>query len=83
MNGNVVLIIRQFTEAWRIMSTATGRLLASDDGVEYIVSGLPIPFFLSGNPYRRGQAFVAASCPQRDKRPATGLRRPEFPGCWS
>jgi hypothetical protein len=46
MNDNAALNIRQFCEAWRIMCTAApGYRLASDDGVEYIFSGLPFPFF--------------------------------------
>ncbi len=46
MPDNVALSIRQFTEAWRIMCGAdSGCVMASERGIEYIFSGLPIPFF--------------------------------------
>ena len=55
MNGRVDLSIRQFTEAWRIMCTGGaaqsrrgvegGHTVTAADGIQYIFSGLPIPFF--------------------------------------
>ena len=40
------LSIRQFSGAWRVMcSPAPGRIIEAHDGIEYIFSGIPIPFF--------------------------------------
>src|SRR5690606_22379958 len=42
----VDLSLRQFTEAWRVMSAAAPDAVAlSGDGVEHVFSGLPIAFF--------------------------------------
>jgi GNAT superfamily N-acetyltransferase len=42
----VDLSVRQFSEAWRLMCTGVaGHTAAVADGVEYIFSGCPIPFF--------------------------------------
>ena len=44
-NG-VALSVRQFTSAWRLMcSGGAQQAAASEDGLEYIFSGLPIAFF--------------------------------------
>ncbi len=46
MSDDVALSVRQFTEAWRIMCTgSTGHTVTVSDGVQYVFSGLPIPFF--------------------------------------
>ena len=46
MNDHVDLSIRQFTEAWRIMCTgAPGHTATAIDGIQYIFSGCPVPFF--------------------------------------
>jgi GNAT superfamily N-acetyltransferase len=43
---DVDLSIRQISEAWRLMcGGAPGSSLARGEGVEYVFSGLPIPFF--------------------------------------
>ena len=45
-DDRVDLSVRQFSEAWRLMCTGVaGHTAAVTDGVEYIFSGCPIPFF--------------------------------------
>ena len=45
-DDRVDLSVRQFSEAWRLMCTGVaGHTAAVADGVEYIFSGCPIPFF--------------------------------------
>ena len=40
------LSLRQFSAAWRVMcNPAPGRIIEVDDGIEYVFSGIPIPFF--------------------------------------
>jgi len=40
------LSLRQFSEAWRVMcNPAPGRIIEVHDGIEYVFSGIPIPFF--------------------------------------
>ena len=40
------LSIRQISAAWRVMcDAAPGRIIEVHDGIEYVFSGLPIPFF--------------------------------------
>src|SRR5262245_44151295 len=46
MSSNVDLSLQQFVEAWRLMCTRDARhVSASDNGLEYIFSGVPIAFF--------------------------------------
>jgi GNAT superfamily N-acetyltransferase len=46
MSDNLALSLQQFIDAWRVMCTRTaGHVAASEDGVEYIFSGVPIAFF--------------------------------------
>jgi hypothetical protein len=46
MNDHLDLSLRQFIEAWRLMCTGSpGHTAAVDDGIQYIFSGCPIPFF--------------------------------------
>jgi GNAT superfamily N-acetyltransferase len=46
VRDDVDLSIQQFSQAWRLMCAgARGNSLASGDGVEYVFSGCPIPFF--------------------------------------
>lgn len=46
VNDPVDLSIRQFVDAWRVMcSGARGFTEVAEDGVHYIFSGIPIPFF--------------------------------------
>lgn len=46
MTAHVDLSLRQFTEAWRLMSAdAPDAVGASGNGIEYVFSGLPIAFF--------------------------------------
>jgi hypothetical protein len=46
MNDNVDLSVRQFTGAWKVMCTGgSGHTVIESDGVQYIFSGVPIPFF--------------------------------------
>lgn len=45
-HDGVGLSIRQLCAAWRVMCRdAPGRRIASADGIDYIFSGLPVPFF--------------------------------------
>lgn len=45
-NDAVDLSVRQFTEAWRLMSAdAPDAVALTGDGIEYVFSGLPIGFF--------------------------------------
>jgi GNAT superfamily N-acetyltransferase len=40
------LSIHQFSAAWRVMcNPAPGRIIEAHDGIEYVFSGIPIPFF--------------------------------------
>ena len=46
VRDDVDLSIQQFSEAWRLMcASAPGRSFAAGEGVEYVFSGCPIPFF--------------------------------------
>jgi ribosomal protein S18 acetylase RimI-like enzyme len=46
LEGKVDTSVRQICEAWRLMCRdASGRREAAADGIDYIFSGLPIPFF--------------------------------------
>src|SRR5262245_25674515 len=46
LQGGVDLSVRQMCEAWRVMCRdAPGLRVASVDGIDYIFSGLPVPFF--------------------------------------
>ena len=46
LQGGVDLSVRQLCEAWRVMCrNAPGRRVSTADGIEYIFSGLPVPFF--------------------------------------
>lgn len=46
LRGSVDLSIRQLCEAWRVMCrNAPGRRVSGADGIDYIFSGLPVPFF--------------------------------------
>ena len=46
VHDDVDLSIRQFSQAWRLMcGGAPGCSLARGEGVDYVFSGLPIPFF--------------------------------------
>lgn len=40
------LSVRQFSGAWRVMcNPAPGRIIEAHDGIEFVFSGIPIPFF--------------------------------------
>jgi ribosomal protein S18 acetylase RimI-like enzyme len=55
MSDDVDLSVRQFTEAWRLMCTGgPGHTVAAADGIQYIFSGRPIPFFNVAVPIGRG-----------------------------
>jgi GNAT superfamily N-acetyltransferase len=70
MSDNVALSIRQFAEAWRIMCRAMpNHAMASTGGVEYVFSGLPIPFF---NVAISSQRDLSADALQSQGRDACG-----------
>ena len=65
MNDNVEFSISQFRKAWRVLcGAAPGYLTDGDDDVDYVFSGVPIPFF--------NVAFVTARGVSREALAAHG-----------
>src|SRR5499426_4737429 len=55
VHDEVDLSIQQFSQAWRLMCAgAPGSSFARDEGVEYVFSRLPIPFFNIALLFARG-----------------------------
>lgn len=55
VTDDVALSLRQFVEAWRLMCQGAPRVsMASNDGIDYVFSGVPVGFFNVALPTARG-----------------------------